>query len=574
MRKFILTILFSTAWFVLSFSPSMAANLYLSPASGQYATSSIISAKIYVNSGGEAVNAIESSIKYPADILAVKSISKSSSILQLWPKEPSFSNESGFVSYSGGVTAPGFTGTGITLTINFLAKKEGEASVYFSSAVVLAADGRGTNVLGSKTGAVYSIKAPTVPVKPKESEKPLEKEKKKGEMPGEVGITSSTHPIQDQWYNINNASLNWKVLPEYSRESFEFNQNPDIVPDQVSEEIVDSKTYEGVNDGIWYFHLRFKNNEGWGEVSRYKIQIDTTPPKDLIARIDNGGDLTNPQPAIFIEVKDDLSGISHYEIKIENGEFLTATPSEVNPLILPFQMPGTKNINLTAYDRAGNKKSEEIQIKILPIEAPVITVAPDVYNSGEEILHIEGTSAPNVIVILYLKKGSEIAKKWEMTSDEKGNWQFSTEELFKSGEYKIYAQARDARGAISNFSDEHNLKIILNGFAIGSFLIDYWTIILILIILIALLIILFIILISREKKERKKINKEVREARESLKTTFDLLRKKIGKRIEFIDSKQGFNEKEKKIRDNILKILNSSEKIVDKEIKDIEDELK
>jgi hypothetical protein len=576
MKKSFFKILFSIAIFALSFSSAQAAILYLSPASGQYTALSTIPVKVYVNSAGTTINAIESSIKYPADILEVKSISKASSLIQLWSKEPSFSNESGLASYSGGVPSLGFTGTGITLTINFLAKKEGEATVYFSSGIVLAADGRGTDVLTSKSGAKFSIKAPTSPItpeKPKESAKPAEKEKKKRETPGGIEIASTTHPIQDQWYNENNISLNWKITSEYSGESFEFDQNPDTIPDQISEGFVDSKKYEGVNDGIWYFHLRLKNEIGWGEVSSYKIQIDKEPPRDLTNRIDNGGDLTNPQPALFIEAMDDLSGISHYEIKIENGDFLTAVPSKASPLILPLQSPGTKYIDLIAYDRAGNIKSEKIQIEISSIEVPIITTIPDVYNSGEEILYIEGRAMPNTIVILYLKKEDEIVKKWEIVCDGNGNWQFTTEELFQSGEYKIQAQTRDARGAISNFSEEHNLKIILNGFAIGSFLIDYWTMIMILIILIALLIILFVIFVLREKKEHKKIDKEVREARESLKATFNLLRKKIEKRIKSIDSRPGFRKEEKEIRNDIFKILNSSEKIVEKEIKDIEDEL-
>jgi hypothetical protein len=448
MKKFFITILYSIAIFTLSFSSAQAAALYLSPASGQYTALSTIPVKVYVNSAGTTINAIESSIKYPADILEIKSISKASSLIQLWSKEPSFSNESGLASYSGGVPSPGFTGTGITLTINFLAKKEGEATIYFSSGMVLAADGRGTDVLTSKSGAKYSIKAPTspaIPEKPKEPAKPQEKEKKKGETPGGIEIISDTHPAQDQWYSANKVNLSWKITSEYSGESFEFDQNPETIPDQVSEGFADSKKYEGVDDGVWYFHLRFKNETGWGEVSRYKIQIDTASPIDLIARIDNGGDLTNPQPALYIEAKDELSGISHYEIKIENGEFLTAVPSKASPFVLPLQSSGVKNIELIAFDRAGNTKSEKIQIEISSIEAPIITIAPDIYNSGEEILYIEGSAMPNTVVILYLKKEDEIVKKWEIVCDGNGNWQFSTEELFKSGEYKIEAQARDAR---------------------------------------------------------------------------------------------------------------------------------
>ncbi len=50
--------------------------------------------------------------------------------------------------------------------------------------------------------------------------------------------------------------------------------------------------------------------------------------------------------------------------------------------------------------------------------------------------------------------------------------------------------------------------------------------------------------------------------------------KKIAKKIEYFDGKSGLSAEEKKTRDDILGLLNNTEKIVEKEIKDINEVLK
>ena len=105
---------------------------------------------------------------------------------------------------------------------------------------------------------------------------------------------------------------------------------------------------------------------------------------------------------------------------------------------------------------------------------------------------------------------------------------------------------------------------------IGPLLITFWQLALLLLFII---IIFIIIILYRTRKEKKAINKEVKEAEESLKTTFNSLRNSLEKRIETFDYRDGLSPREKKVRDDIFKVLESSEKIVEKEIKDIEKEV-
>ena len=104
------------------------------------------------------VNAVDAVIKFPMDSLEAVNISKENSILTFWVQEPSFSNTSGTIEFSGVLTGDkGFSGTGEILTITFKPKMIGEAEIDFADAQILAADGEGTNITGNKNGVVYSV---------------------------------------------------------------------------------------------------------------------------------------------------------------------------------------------------------------------------------------------------------------------------------------------------------------------------------------------------------------------------------------------------------------------------------
>lgn len=214
------------------------------------------------------------------------------------------------------------------------------------------------------------------------------------------------------------------------------------------------------------------------------------------------------------------------------------------------------------------------QILAAELPTPEILIYPEIYLAGEEILYLEGKALPNSKVILSLKKDNLQLKIWEVSSDENGNWIFSTNELFKSGNYQILSRTKDVKGTLSNFSPEYQIKVVLAGLSFGSRIITYQNLLLILIIL-ALTTSFFSIylILSRLKKARAKLKKETREAAESLKNTFNNLRKDLEKKIEYFDSKPGLSPEERKLRDEIMIILRNSEEQVRKEIKDIEKEL-
>jgi len=154
------------------------ASLFLEPANGSYRVKENFSIKIRVNSDGATINAAEASISFPVDLIEVQSLSKSNSIFQLWPEEPAFSNSRGVINFGGGIPAPGFNGIGTIATINFKVKKEGEANVNISEGQVLAADGRGTDILSYFKGGTYifypAVEIPSEEITPPEEKLPVE----------------------------------------------------------------------------------------------------------------------------------------------------------------------------------------------------------------------------------------------------------------------------------------------------------------------------------------------------------------------------------------------------------------
>jgi hypothetical protein len=136
-----------------------AASLSLSPASGSYSAGDSFLVQVVVSSKNEAINAVSSTITFPTDKLQVVSLSKSSSIINFWVTDPTFSNSSGKVHLEGVILNPGFQGSnGNILTLYMKAKSAGEASLTFSSVSVLANDGQGTDVTQGVTGGSFSIK--------------------------------------------------------------------------------------------------------------------------------------------------------------------------------------------------------------------------------------------------------------------------------------------------------------------------------------------------------------------------------------------------------------------------------
>ncbi|MEX1995598.1 MAG: cohesin domain-containing protein [Candidatus Saccharimonadales bacterium] len=98
----------------------------------------------------QVMNAAEFYFSFPADLIEVKSIDKTSSIYGLWiTKYPKFDNKKGTISFAGGLPTPGFSGRdGLIASVHFIAKKAGTGTITLDQdrSRVLANDGEGSEI--------------------------------------------------------------------------------------------------------------------------------------------------------------------------------------------------------------------------------------------------------------------------------------------------------------------------------------------------------------------------------------------------------------------------------------------
>jgi len=536
-----------------------SASLYLSPSSGTHNVGSTFSVAVKVNSGGVAINTAGGTINFNSAQLNVVSVSKSGSIFTIWAEELSFSNSAGNITFGGG-SPKAFTGTaGTIFTITFRAKTEGSASVSFASGLVVAADGQATNVLDRMDGGTYTLKTTTEYTPPAEEETPSQPSPT--EKPAAPVISSPTHSNEEKWYSNNDPKFTWQLPPGITKISYAIDKKPLTNPGFVAESLVTEATFSNLEDGIWYFHINFKNAAGWGDLTHRKVLIDTVPPEPFVIKVDNGEDPTNPSPVLSFEAKDALSGIEYYEIKVDDGEPAAAAAAAAikeNPYKPPPQTPGEHTLVVKALDKAGNFTSASIKFGIEPLEPPpMITEIPAILEAGKNLV-IRGTSQfKEALVQIFIQKGDKEVARKEARTDADGNWTYVYDEPIEEGTYRVYGVIIDSRGAQSSPSEKVVLTIAprpLSEIFKGPALV-----------IVTLLIIIgvltsFVLYQRREMaKKRKFLGGETEEIEKCVTKTFRALRGEVKEQV----SEKGAQEK-------LNEALNVSEEFIKKEIEDVE----
>ena len=557
--------------------PTMAASasLYLSPSTGTYTVGNTFLVEIKLNSGGAAINAADGTLIFNPNNLEVRSISKEGSIFSLWVQEPTFSNSLGAIDFAGGKPSPGFTGAaGIICTVTFKARTSGNTNLTLAAGSILADDGKGTNILTNMGGGTYTLSARGItPVSPIEEE--YIPPSTPGQTPAAPVVSSATHLDENKWYSNNDPEFDWKLPSDATGVSLLLNEKPISNPGPISDGLLESKKYQDIEDGEWYFHIKFKNQYGWGEITHRKVLIDTIPPAIFKVIVDKKGELTNPSPVLYFESTDVPSGIEYYEVAIDREKKAIADRSDIktNPFHVPLLTPGTHLVEVKAFDKAGNFTLAATEIEITPIESPEITKIPISVKVGD-ILEIKGKALAGVTVRIYLQKGEEEPILEKVKADSEGNFVLSYDKALSKGDYLVWAQAENEKGALSNPTKKYALEVGLPPFLkIGKIVLDYLTTMITLIILIVGAIAVIFYTWYRISLWRKRVRKETKEVGEAVNRAFRALREEVEEQIEFLDGKPGLTKTEREVRNKLKEALGISEEFIGKEIKDVEKEL-
>jgi len=323
------------------------ASLSIYPQTGSFTVDSTFDVSIFLNTGGNNINAVQADLKFNPEILQVIAPTKELSAVEVWTFPPSFSNSKGTISLRGGFPSKGInTSESLISTITFESISSGKTMVSFlDSSKVLLNNEKGTNILNSVNRGIYNI----IPSPSRGPE-----------------IFSETHPDQNKWYRSNSPAFSWKdVAIGYS---YELNDDPYGEPNNEVDTEFTFVSFEEVEDGIKYFHLKVKKGEVWGGTSHFKIKIDKTPPQEFEPYLEPFSFTSDDYLLIYFNTDDALSGVDHYEVRVAdftnpNDVILSGWTRQESPFRFTKEKSGTFRILVRAFDKAGNFQEGNISVK-------------------------------------------------------------------------------------------------------------------------------------------------------------------------------------------------------------------
>ncbi len=431
--------------FFFPFSLTKAATLNISSASKKYDIGDTVNLSILVSTDkNEPINAVAGTILFPKNLVEVTSISKTDTIVNFWVTEPSFSNTQGTISFEGIITNPGFTGTsGKIIKISLKTKQKGNVPLTLSNASVLANDGNGTNVLENIGQIAFTIGDEKVEIPP-----PVETliptkiiSPQKTTLPGLPVLTSDNVPDQTIWYMTDNIKVNWELPENISKVYASIDKNEKAIPKTLKTGSQISFERTDLASGVWYVHVRFKNNAGYGPTASFKINIDTTSPNSF--DISEAKSTDDTKATFNIVSTDALSGIDKYSFIIDSGETEDWIDDGSHIFTTKVLAPGTHTISGIVYDKAGNKTTSNLNFTTEGVPTPQITLAPESFKENEQY-KIEGIAFPKSKIKVFVDNAD--GKRMndailETTTEEDGNFIATGEGGLPYGTYNAYAKS-------------------------------------------------------------------------------------------------------------------------------------
>ncbi len=333
MKKYFLVILSFILFTPLSV---FAADLYFMPPTLEIFNRENFLIQVVVDDE-QGINAIDAEVFWDSDKLTLQAANNSGSIFDLWVKDLEV-NQSGSIRLLAGATKA-FSGRGgKVVDLIFTAKDSaGQVNLSFGAdSKLLRADGQGSLADLKLFEVSYNILA-----KPKNL--PV--------------LTSTSMPDENKWYNSKIFDVQWQSQSGF-KYSYLLSQDPVQAPDKVPEDILFDIKYDGLDDGIYYFHLLAQTAAGsWLPPVSRRVMIDTTVPETLeVERVAKDIGFGIGRSLVFYG-RDIMSGIDHYELKETGGDWQTIN----SPYVYDLKF-FSRELNLRAVDRAENYTSAIIII--------------------------------------------------------------------------------------------------------------------------------------------------------------------------------------------------------------------
>lgn len=467
---FLLAIIFPTV--------ASAATMSIFPATGNYSTQNHFTVSVEINTN-QYVNGVQGTLQFPTNKLEVIGIEKSRSIMSFWVEEPSFSNggQIGTVHFSAIRNNPGFIGSrGNIIDVTFRVKDAGVANLDYFTGQILANDGQGTNLMTSMGSAVFTltkssfipgqqdqgIKAPLALASPMQPQIKYYIQDSEGK-----DVLFNTSLDGPKWSQSPFVKFTWALPTDATGVAMLMDDNPETDPGLKSDILTDNKILPLQPEGKHYFHIRFINSAGAGQILHFPVFIDLHEPKNFAISFDSEESsgkgihsTSNPKPRLSFFTEDPLSGLDRYEFKVNDGDWQLAKLESNGLLILPKYVPNTRyDLIVRAYDLAGNFVDSVSTFAIEPIVTPVITYYSR--NAGQSAgpIVVEGKSAPEArIEVIFEKENSKpIVATTQAESD--GSWRLVYNAEMPSGMYVMRVKQILDNGAESLYTERKIIRV-------------------------------------------------------------------------------------------------------------------
>lgn len=467
MKNILLTTLLGIIF--LAYAPHTHASSVMTivPDKTQVAVNELVTANVFLNTGGANINNAEGVISFSPTNLVVESISTAGSIFSIWVEQPAYSNATGIISFNGGVPNPGFNGAqGLVVRVQFRAKSAGAIALSISSAGIYANDGLGTNV----TSANQATQGTTViQIGPA------------GQTPTQVPVTETvpvfippvldvpapvltTSPDEDEWYSTTTALFAWTVPRGVSSVQLLHGLRAESTPTVLYTPAISRKLLTKLEDGVQYFHIRFRSGTTWSDTVHHKFQIDTTAP--TIETI-NSRLTTEDRIEIALEATDKTSGIRRYEA-YANAEKIGE--STVTPFVLQPLAAGGQTVAIRAYDAAGNYTEKTTGVMIPELRAPRITLYPASVQASE-LFRVEGTSYADTDIRVGISVNNGEAQYSVVRSRADGTFTWEGKAPSDTTELMLWAEAVRTEKIVSPASERITIDVntnILSRFGVAT----------------------------------------------------------------------------------------------------------
>lgn len=204
-------------------------------------------------------------------------------------------------------------------------------------------------------------------------------------------------------------------------------------------------TLPKLTDGVHTISVKAVDHVGLMTSDVVEVYVDTTPPVEFTPIADPADwDRVN-QPTIHFVTTDKDSGVSHFELQIDDGEFVTVE----SPYQVPVLEDGIHDVTIRAIDHVGLETTGTVQV-FVDTTPPAVPAAFKVFPGDGEVLVKWNANMEEDLVEYRLHREPE----WEDTEvksiDPVIEPEFLDVSVVNGNEYTYYLEAVDH---VENISD-------------------------------------------------------------------------------------------------------------------------